>query len=100
LSDFNFNAENAENEAEITSLGLTYNLLTAYTSFIAVNDVLVNSQDQGEDVVQPLPLPLHASNLAVGGTHSSVPEPELYILLIMAAFLATVMVVVRGYQSR
>jgi Ca-activated chloride channel family protein len=100
LSDFNFNAENAENEAEITSLGITYKLLTAYTSFIAVNDVIVNPHDQGEDVVQPLPLPLHVSNLAVGGTHSSVPEPELYILLIMAAFLATVMVVVRGYQSR
>jgi Ca-activated chloride channel family protein len=100
LSDFNFNAENAENEAEITSLGLTYNLLTAYTSFIAVNDVIVNPQDQGEDVVQPLPLPLHVSNLAVGGTHSSVPEPELYILLIMAALLLTVMVVMKRYQFK
>jgi Ca-activated chloride channel family protein len=99
LSDFNFNAENAEHEAEITSLGLTYNLLTAYTSFIAVNDVIVNPQDSGEEVVQPLPLPLHVSNLAVGGTHSSVPEPEMYILLIIAALMLTVLVVRKRRKS-
>jgi Ca-activated chloride channel family protein len=66
LSDFNFNGE-SEKKDEIVSLGLTYNLLTAYTSFIAVSEVLRNPGDS-EDVNQPQPLPLHVSNLAVGMT--------------------------------
>ena len=79
LSDFNFYPAQYENTAEITSLGLTYSLLTAYTSFIAVNDVIVNPQGDAEDVDQPQPLPLNVSNQAVGGTVSSVPEPELFM---------------------
>jgi Ca-activated chloride channel family protein len=81
LSDFNFNGAH-ENKDEVVSLGLTYNLLTAYTSFIAVSEVIRNPGDS-EDVDQPLPLPLHVSNLAVG--MASVPEPELVLLLAMAA---------------
>ena len=98
LSDFNFTAGNAENKAEITSLGLTYNLLTAYTSFIAVNDVMVNPEGQGEDVEQPLPLPLHVSNLAVGGSHASVPEPGLSILLGITALLLVLIGALRKYR--
>jgi Ca-activated chloride channel family protein len=70
LSDFNIKRANPENKAEITHLGLTYNLLTAYTSFIAVNDVIRNLEGNSEDVDQTLPLPLHVSNLAVGGRGS------------------------------
>ncbi|MBT8371114.1 MAG: VWA domain-containing protein, partial [Deltaproteobacteria bacterium] len=76
LSDFNFKRGNPENKDEITTLGLTYHLLTAYTSFIAVQEEVRNAESQSEDVNQPLPLPQHVSNLAVGGSVSSVPEPE------------------------
>ena len=100
LSDFNFSAGNAENMAEITSLGLTYNLLTAYTSFIAVNDVMVNPEGQGEEVAQPLPLPLHVSNLAVGGSHASVPEPGLTILLGPAVLLLVLTGALKKYRCK
>lgn len=100
LSDFNFNTGNAENMAEITSLGLTYNLLTAYTSFIAVNDVMVNPEGQGENVAQPLPLPLHVSNLAVGVSHASVPEPELAVLLGLAVLLLVLMAALKRLRYR
>ncbi len=96
LSDFNFKKGNSENKAEITSLGLTYNLLTAYTSFIAVDEVVRNPEAQSKDVHQPLPLPLNVSNLAVGCSVSKVPEPELYILLLMAAL---VLIITTGYRK-
>ncbi|MBW2412349.1 MAG: trypsin, partial [Deltaproteobacteria bacterium] len=100
LSDFNFYPAHYENTAEITSLGLTYNLLTAYTSFIAVNDVIVNQEGDAEDVDQPQPLPLNVSNQAVGGTVSAVPEPELFILLTMAAMLLSMVLVIKKYRMK
>jgi Ca-activated chloride channel family protein len=87
LSDFNARRTNPEKKEEITSLGLTYNLLTAYTSFVAVHEVVRNAQNPGDEVVQPLPLPKHVSNLAVGGPVSSVPEPEMVLLLVVGAML-------------
>jgi len=99
LSDFNFQRLNPEHRAEVTNLGLTYNLLTDYTSFIAVNDVIVNPEGNSQDVDQPLPLPLHVSNLAVGGSVSRVPEPEMSILLVMSALVLTMIVVYRKYSG-
>jgi Ca-activated chloride channel family protein len=84
LSDFSANGEPG-NKDEIVRLGLTYNLLTAHTSFIAVSEVRRNPGDS-MDVDQPLPLPLHVSNLAVSGT-VSVPEPELALLLAIATVM-------------
>jgi Ca-activated chloride channel family protein len=83
LSDFNIGEENPENRLEVTSLGLTYNLLTPHTSFIAVIETVRNKEGQAKDVDQPLPLPLHVSNLAVGG-YGKGPEPEMALLIIMA----------------
>ncbi len=83
LSDFNFGQRDDEHKAEITNLGLTYNLLTAHTSFVAVQKVIRNPEGNAKDVDQPLPLPLHVTNLAVGGSISSVPEPELYLMLLL-----------------
>ncbi len=51
-------------EATITELGLKYNLLTDYTSFIAV-DTLVRAEGEVETVRQPLPLPEGVSNQAL-----------------------------------
>jgi len=51
---------------EITDLGLKYTLMTAYTSFVAV-DKVKRGDGQVVTVKQPLPLPEGVSDLAVGG---------------------------------
>jgi len=50
----------------VTNLGLTYNLLTAYTSFIAVDSQIRLIEGQPTTVKQPLPLPQGVSDYAVG----------------------------------
>jgi Ca-activated chloride channel homolog len=65
--------------AEITAIGLGYSLLTPYTSFVAVHEVVRNREGQADDVDQPLPLPIGVSDLAVGGgSVATGAEPELY----------------------
>jgi Ca-activated chloride channel family protein len=87
LSDFNFKDDTHDTRAQITSLGLTYNLLTANTSFVAVHEVVRNPEAQSQEVHQPLPLPLHVSNLAVGGSVSKVPEPGLCTVLVIVLLI-------------
>jgi Ca-activated chloride channel family protein len=82
--------EDKDSIAEITSIGLSYSLLTPYTSFVAVHEVVRNESGQGESVDQPLPLPLGVSDLAVGGGVATGAEPELY--WIVAALLLVVAV--------
>ncbi|MBD3246066.1 MAG: VWA domain-containing protein [Candidatus Omnitrophica bacterium] len=55
----------AEVKQEITELGLTYSLMTAYTSFVAV-DSLVRDTGETVTVKQPLPLPEGVPATAVG----------------------------------
>ncbi|HMJ50814.1 MAG TPA: VIT domain-containing protein [Polyangiaceae bacterium] len=77
LFDFE-RGEDADSVAEIKSIGLTYSLLTPYTSFIAVHEVVRNAGGHAEDVDQPLPLPLGVSDLAVGASAVTTgAEPEL-----------------------
>jgi Ca-activated chloride channel family protein len=52
---------------EVTALGLKYNLLTQYTSFVAVDQKIRNVGGKQEVVEQPLPLPAGVSDYAVGG---------------------------------
>ena len=52
---------------EITQLGLKYGLMTNYTSFIAIDEVVVEKDGKQVTVKQPLPLPEGVSNYAVGG---------------------------------
>lgn len=67
LSDFGDYNPSPEKVAEITHLGLSYNLLTAYTSFVAVDDVPVNDDASRLPTVrQPLPMPEGVSDAAVG----------------------------------
>jgi Ca-activated chloride channel family protein len=56
---------------EITDLGLKYSLMTAYTSFVAV-DTVKRADGQVVTVQQPLPLPQGVSDLAVGGGRHGV----------------------------
>jgi Ca-activated chloride channel family protein len=67
----------------ITELGLKYNLLTDYTSFIAV-DHIVRTKEPGDSVKQPSPLPDGVGELAIGAEVPSTPEPEFYALIAMA----------------
>jgi len=70
---------------EITQIGLEYSMTTPYTSFIAVIDIVRNETGDSRDVDQALPLPLHVSNLAVGGGYSAYSEPGDVLLLLAAA---------------
>jgi len=67
LDDYRGAGEDPAKVAEVTKLGLDYNLLTAYTSFIAIEEVPVNDDPNGlRTVKQALPLPQGVSDLAVG----------------------------------
>jgi Ca-activated chloride channel family protein len=79
--------------AEITHLGLKYSLLTAYTSFVAVDQVVRNAsmgdrRGEAQTVRQPLPMPAGVSNPAVGGQVPTTPEPEITALMAVAAAMA------------
>ncbi len=67
LDDYNQVSYSDERIAEVTKLGLDYNLMTAYTSFIAVDNEVVKNED-GEivSVKQALPLPSGVENTAIG----------------------------------
>jgi Ca-activated chloride channel family protein len=90
LSDFGPTTPSAERVKEITSLGLTYSLLTKYTSFIAVQEIVRRTTDSAEDVDQPLPLPAGVSDSAVGVTKGAEPG-MLWVAAIVAMLL--------GYMS-
>jgi Ca-activated chloride channel family protein len=70
LDDYN-KAGDDGTEKEVTALGLKYNLLTAYTSFIAIDSEVRNTTGQSVSVKQPLPLPEGVSNYAVSGYYST-----------------------------
>lgn len=99
LSDFNPSRNNSEHQKEITSLGLTYNLLTQYTSFIAVSEKISNPSGNGQDVNQPLPLPKNVSNLAVGNGCAPVPEPDLFVVT-GGLLLGVMLLSVRKWRRR
>lgn len=88
LSDFGPGAPDADRVAAITSLGLTYGLLTRYTSFVAVRE-LVRTAAGADEVDQPLPLPEGVSDRAVGVTQGSEPE-LIWVAAIALALLGGV----------
>jgi Ca-activated chloride channel homolog len=89
LDDYQRIANDEARVKEITRLGLYYGLLTSYTSFVAVDHVVRNTNPADmKSVKQPLPLPEGVSNLAVGGEVPTSPEPELYALIGVTAAMA------------
>ena len=87
LMDFNPDSEDQETAADVTSLGLTYHLLTPHTAFVAVDETIRNPTGKAKDVKQPSPLPKGVSNLAVGGGHQ-VPEPKLLLMVTLLGLVA------------
>ena len=68
LDDLNRLSKTEESVKEVTNLGLKYNLLTQYTSFVAVdeNPVLANGGQNTKTIKQVLPMPEGVSNHAIG----------------------------------
>ena len=87
LTNYGLNQNNPDVKAQVTQLGLQYNMLTPYTSFIAVVDVVRNEEGNATDVDQPLPLPLEVSDLAVSYAMGSEPG-ILWLVLVMLPVLA------------
>jgi Ca-activated chloride channel family protein len=87
LSDYGSSHVDPERIKNITNLGLKYNLLTQYTSFIAVLETVRNATGQAQDINQPLPIPLGVTDMAVGS------EPELIWLIAASVILALMMFV-------
>ncbi|MET1077819.1 MAG: VIT domain-containing protein [Pseudomonas sp.] len=75
----------------ILDLGLKYHLLTPYTSFVAVDEVVRTAPGTSPAATpQPLPLPqgvspLAVSPLTVGAAVPSTPEPSTWAMLLIAA---------------
>jgi len=90
-------------KAAIVDLGLKYNLLTPFTSFVAVDLTPRLSEEaaaQAKKVTQALPLPQGVSERAIGASENAdnsegvptSPEPETWALMIVAAAAAGMIV--------
>ncbi len=78
LADYNALRPDDGRIREVTELGLTYSLLTAYTSFVAVDSEVRNKSGSSTTVHQPLPLPEGVSDYAVAGRmhrYAAAPVP-------------------------
>jgi len=64
--------------SEVIDLSLQYNLMTNYTSFIAVDDAIVNKEGTQKTVKQPLLMPKNVNNSAVGA-EASVSKKTKFI---------------------
>ena len=92
LSDMKGNDE-LLNREQIIKLGLGYSILTQYTSFIAVDEQVVNADQGAKNVQQALPLPQGVSVSALASSQP-MPEPEFYWLAAM--LLVSIAVSKRG----
>jgi Ca-activated chloride channel family protein len=88
LSDFGFGEANEDVRRQVIGLGLSYNLLTQFTSFVAVAHTVRNPGAPATDVKQALPLPEGVANSAIGEPFTSAPEPEFWLLLAVTLALA------------
>ena len=99
LGDYQKLVNDSAAAQEITALGLKYGLLTDYTSFIAVDQVVRNPTGQQTSVDQPQPLPAGVSELAVGQVPST-PEPEFLSMTLAAGGLVWWLRRRRGREQR
>jgi len=90
LSDWSGAGESDEQKRKIIDLGLAYDLLTRYTSFIAVHEVVRNPSGVADDVTQPQPLPQGVSDAAVGGMAVGA-EPPLAWLAALALLAGAIL---------
>ena len=87
LADYSKLSNNEETIQEITNLGLTYSILTDYTSFVAIDEVVRDINSSLIPVKQATLQP-QGTSLVSGG---SVPEPSVSILFIVSIFTLLLM---------
>jgi Ca-activated chloride channel family protein len=95
LSDYAASQADDADAKEVTALGLKYNLLTRYTSFIAVREVVTNPTGSAQDVQQASPLPLRVSDMAVGSGTQVGAEPELIWLVVSVLLMFTTALIIK-----
>ncbi|MBD5444769.1 MAG: VWA domain-containing protein [Lachnospiraceae bacterium] len=100
LTDYGTNGNNDDVRAEVTQIGLEHTMITPYTSFIAVLDVVRNPEGEATDVDQPLPLPLEVSNLAVGYRIGSEPGTMILVCAMAVFVLMPVIIKKRKLQKQ
>lgn len=100
LTDYGVGGDNPEVKEEVTQIGLSYHMMTPYTSFIAVLDTVRNPGGESADVDQPLPLPLNVSNLAVGYRSGSEPGDIIFLIGFAAALCLHVFTILKKKRSK
>jgi Ca-activated chloride channel homolog len=96
LSDF---YNDTANQAEVTKLGLDYHLLTKFTSFIAVSQV-VRAATGSVDVDQPLPMPQGVADSAIDGGSTSLAQGDEPPLTLVVMCLVAVVWFARAKSRR
>ena len=66
VNEYNRDDLTDPNAKKILDLGLKYNLMTNYTSFVAIDEVVVNKDGKRTTVQTPIPMPEGVSDYAVG----------------------------------
>jgi Ca-activated chloride channel family protein len=92
LADYGADSSDDTRNA-VTALGLKYELLTAYTSFVAVHEQVRNPDGSAQAVEQPLPMPQGVADFAV-------PEPELPLMLALVVLLLSLTAAGRIWSRR
>jgi len=92
LSDFQSVDNNEAEKKQIINLGLKYNLLTSFTSFLAIEEVPVLANGNNtKKVRQALPIPQGVSNYAIGfemgsanvvGAETELDEAFLFVRVV------------------
>jgi len=100
LSDWSGQGESDDEKRQITSLGLAYDLLTRYTSFVAVHEAVRNPSGVAEDVTHPQPLPRGVSDAAVGGVAVGAEPGLAWLVVLVLVSGATVLYVRRRAPAR
>ena len=95
LSDWSGTGESDEQKRQVTALGLKYDLLTRYTSFVAVREVVANPSGLADDVTHPQPLPQGVNDTAVGGGLQVGAEPGLEWLVALVLVSGAMLLLVR-----
>ncbi len=99
VSDYNGLWPNEDRRSEITRLGLKHSLLTKYTSFVAVDQVVRNldGEDAIAQVKQPLPIPQGMDKVGLGNSVPVTPEPEMWALMALVLVAVSWILIRRGF---
>ncbi len=85
----------------ITDLGLKYSLLTQYTSFLAVDQVVRNKAPaDSPSVNQPSPLPQGVENSALGAEVPSTPEPATWGAILVTLSTLSILAMLANRRRR